>query len=162
MTNTINFTTGPVSIHVDTLGYLSQEPISHRSSEFIEKYQALKTCLCKATKARHVSILNGSGTLANEAMIAQISLTEQHGFIFSAGEFGERLAEQAQRHRLSFDYLKLSWGNDVTTGDLDRQYAEKPFHWLLMVHCETSTGVIHPLESITAWCRSKNIQLFVD
>jgi aspartate aminotransferase-like enzyme len=56
----------------------------------------------------------GSGTLANDAIAAQLSLLDGRGLVLSNGEFGERLIDHARRFGLSFDVLKIEWGEAFT------------------------------------------------
>ena len=65
--------------------------------------------------ARHVQILMGSGTLANDAVGAQLSLEKKPGLVLSNGEFGERLIDQARRFGLTFDSFKFRNGANLST-----------------------------------------------
>ena len=60
--------------------------------------------------AQQVEILLGSGSLANDALAAQLSLEEKPGLVVANGEFGERLADHARRFGLSFDLVQYPWG----------------------------------------------------
>ncbi len=104
----INFTTGPVAILPAVTQALTSEPLSHRSQACQNLYQSTTAAICEKMHARNTYIMTGSGTLANEVMIAQISQLGKHGLILSNGEFGNRLIEQARRQQVSFDVAKCT------------------------------------------------------
>ncbi len=92
------FLPGPVSIHALVRRAFERPPESHRSGPFIAEFQKIRQRLCQLVSARHVQILLGSGTLANDAVGAQLSVWRRKpGLILSNGEFGERLIDHARR-----------------------------------------------------------------
>ena len=98
----VNFLPGPVPVSRQVRRAFEQMPESHRGDAFVAEFQAAKQTLCSLTGARHVEIMLGSGTLANDAIAAQLSLEEKPGLIVTNGEFGERLADHARRFGLEF------------------------------------------------------------
>src|SRR5258707_519096 len=116
-------------------------PESHRSDNFINDFQSTKQLLCQLTGARRVEILMGSGTLANDAVAAQLSLEGKKGFVLANGEFGERLADHARRFGLDFDLLQYPWEKPFDLLAIEMRLKQQPIPgWLWCSHCETSTG----------------------
>lgn len=145
----INFLPGPVAIHDVVRRALAQPPVSHRGAGFMAQVAAIRRDLCRMTDAAHVEILLGSGTLANEAVAAQLSLLPGRGVILVNGEFGARLAGQAKRWRLAFGELAAGWGEPLPLAELRRTLEADPeIRWVWAVHCETSTGVLNDLEGL--------------
>jgi aspartate aminotransferase-like enzyme len=105
----------------------------------------------------------GSGTLANDAVAAQLSLEDGPGVILSNGEFGDRLIDHARRQRLDFKALELEWGRifdrEILTRFLDAQPAAR---WLWATACETSTGVLNDLPLLGELCAGRGIKLCLD
>src|SRR5438876_7051589 len=60
------FTPGPVAIRAEIQQALNKPPVSHRSDHFKAFFALTKSLLCQLVRARHVEILLGSGTLAND------------------------------------------------------------------------------------------------
>jgi aspartate aminotransferase-like enzyme len=119
--------------------------------------------LRQRTGAAHVEVLLGSGTLANEAVAAQLSLSPGRGAILVNGEFGARLAAQARRWRLSFQEIAADWGEPWPLEALRRTLdAEPGVRWIWAVHCETSTGVLNDLATLTDLARERGIALCLD
>src|SRR5262249_7202955 len=103
---------GPVTTSAVVRTAFHQPPIYHRGQEFIRRFAALRTQLGEMVGGRRVVILNGSGTLGNEAVAATLAATpcEDRGVLLSNGEFGERLSRQAVRFGLQPRTLRWPWG----------------------------------------------------
>src|SRR5881396_925325 len=94
---------GPVDVHEEVRQAFERGPVSHRSDSFMADFRATKRLLCELTRAQHVEILLGSGSLANDAVCAQLSMLDQPGLVLSNGEFGDRLIDHATRQGLDFE-----------------------------------------------------------
>jgi len=159
----VSFLPGPVTIPAQVRKAFERVPESHRSDFFIADFQRTRGRLCQLVRSCHVQILLGSGTLANDAVAAQLTLEKKPGVILSNGEFGERLVDHAKRFGLTFDTLKFPWGEafdlDVVQQFLSRSPA---VGWLWCVHSETSTGMLNPLPVLQSLCAKKGIKLCAD
>jgi aspartate aminotransferase-like enzyme len=154
---------GPVDVHEDVRKAFEKGPISHRSALFTDEFRATKKRLCELAGARHVEILLGSGSLANDAVGAQISLLRQAGIILSNGEFGDRLTDHATRLGLQFEVLQMEWGEPFDYGHiLHRLLRNQKARWLWSVHCETSTGILNDLEALKKISAEMNLKLCLD
>ena len=158
----VNLMPGPVTVSPLVSQAFSIEPISHRSSKFMESMLETKKRLCRMVGTKNVQIMMGSGTLANDAIAAQLSLENSYGLMLSNGEFGERLIDQAYRAGLQFDVLKESWGNSINKSSIDTCLETKKYKWIWFVHCETSTGVLNDLDYLKDQCNRLSIKLVVD
>jgi aspartate aminotransferase-like enzyme len=154
---------GPVDVHEEVRKAFMQGPISHRSDVFTAEFRATKRALCEMTNAKEVEILLGSGSLANDAVCAQLSLLDQPGLILSNGEFGERLIDHATRQKLQFDVVQMSWGEAFDYHAI-RQRIEQMASpgWIWAAHCETSTGILNDLRELKKIAEEKSLKLCVD
>ncbi|MBY0120320.1 GNAT family N-acetyltransferase [Bacillus sp. S/N-304-OC-R1] len=157
-----SFYPGPVLLREEISAVLTEEPVSHRSYDFELTMEKVKNILLTMSGAAYVHLLSGSGTLANEAMIAQLKELSGKGLILINGAFGERLMNQAARWGLSFDYVANEWGQPFDETQLRMQMDESHYEWLLMAHGETSTGMLNDLEIIKHLCKLNNIKLCLD
>ena len=158
-----SFLPGPVSIHKEVRKAFERPAESHRGDQFVGKFQKLRERLSQLTGARHVQILLGSGTLANDTVAAQLSLQKKPGLILSNGEFGDRLVDHARRFGLTFDTIQLSWGEPFDLAAIQQFLRRSPaVGWIWMVHGETSTGVLNPLAPLQALCAKRKIKLCAD
>ena len=158
-----SFLPGPVAIHPLVRRAFERPPESHRSEPFIAEFQKIRERLCRLVSARHVQILMGSGTLANDAVGAQLSLEQRPGLILSNGEFGDRLIDQARRFGLTFDTLKFRWGESFNLTAIEQFLSRSSsVGWLWCVHSETSTGMLNPLSTLQALCARARVKLCAD
>lgn len=158
----LNFLPGPVGVHPAVHEAFCRPAISHRSEAFQEDFQGVRRRLGELAGAPHVQILLGSGTLANDAVAAQLSLSRERGLILANGEFGERLAEQAGRFGLEHRVLESGWGQPLPYEQARRALAAGRFRWIWAVHCETSTGVLNDLGALKTLARDSGARLCVD
>jgi aspartate aminotransferase-like enzyme len=153
---------GPVSLLSDVKEALAEPPIHHRSREFISIYRKVKLLLCQLVNARHSELLLGSGTLANDAVAAQLSVLNEHGLIINGGEFGERLVDHARRFNLSFDSLELGLRATHAEERILQAIDPKRHRWVWAVHCETSTGALLDLTKLSSEIASLGTRLCID
>ena len=81
----VNLIPGPVSVSAEVREAMSEAPVSHRSEDFNRDFQVVKKQLCGITGSKRVEILMGSGSLANDAVAAQLSLEKRRGCIVITG-----------------------------------------------------------------------------
>ncbi|MCC3377681.1 GNAT family N-acetyltransferase, partial [Cohnella sp. REN36] len=77
----ISFLPGPVQVEERVRTAFEQSAISHRSAQFVHDVQQVKRSLCQLTNARHVEMMLGSGTLANDVVAGQLSRLGKRGLI---------------------------------------------------------------------------------
>src|SRR5712691_11507264 len=106
----MNLLPGPVDVCPEVQAALERIPISHRSARFLALFRETQERLCRLVASRHVEVMVGSGTLANDAVAGQLSLIGGRGVILTNGEFGDRLVDHARRFGLVFDVLRGPWG----------------------------------------------------
>jgi len=155
-----SFLPGPAAISVEVQQRFGERPLSHRDELFSELLCEVRCKLLKLTRAHNVTLLLGSGTLANDVVAGQLSLWRRRGLILSNGEFGERLIDHATRWGLNFDVYRCPWGRPFEPQTLERRL--QGTSWLWFVHCETSTGMLNDLTAITRMCQRFGVDACVD
>ena len=158
-----NLMPGPVAIRPEVRRAFTRTPVSHRSPAFVADVQLTKRRLCELVSTSKVEILLGSGTMANDAVAAQLSLETGQGLVLSNGEFGERLLDHAARMGLEFDSIEQEWGQPFDTASLEsRLDTAGDYTWLWAVHCETSTGLLNDIGSLKRICNARRVKLALD
>lgn len=153
----ISLMPGPVEIDAEVQAAFHQPPLSHRSEEFIRRFEGVRATLAKMTGAKHAALLNGSGTLANEAVA---SCLEGPGVVLVNGEFGARIARQAARWNLPVNVVEWPWG---VPWNLDRVATQLDgARWVWGVHLETSTGMVNDIEGLIALANSRGVRVALD
>jgi aspartate aminotransferase-like enzyme len=159
----VSFLPGPVDVTPEVRKSFAGPPASHRSDQFVEDFRRTQRALCSLVGAKHVQILTGSGTLANDVVGAQIATLDARGMVLSNGEFGQRLADHARRMGLDFVHEAQAWGGVLDLGRIEAQLAADPaIRWLWAVHCETSTGVLNDLPGLVAVAARRGVRLCLD
>lgn len=159
----VNFLPGPVAVHPDVTEAFEQPPQSHRSASFIREFQATKQLLTHLAGSKKVEIFLGSGTLANDAIAAQLSLQNSPGIILSNGEFGDRLIDHARRFGLKFAEVRVNWGEPLLVSRVSEVLDAHPATgWIWAVHCETSTGVMNDLSGLKTLAHTRDLKLCLD
>ena len=156
------FYPGPNELTQELKKVFLKSPVSHRSYEFTERLKRVRSHLLKMTNASHVHLLAGSGTLANEAMIAQISRLQSKGLVLTNGAFGERLKTQARKWNLEFDTVEAEWGDPIDHSELKCLLQSGTYKWVLLVHGETSTGMLNDMHELLILCKEQEIHVCLD
>ncbi|WP_042357439.1 aminotransferase class V-fold PLP-dependent enzyme [Bacillus rubiinfantis] len=156
-----SFLPGPVHISENVRKALNSIPYSHRSEHFNVKLREVKEMLCQLTNCKYVQIMAGTGTLANDAVAAQLSLEKGNGLIIANGEFGSRLVEQAKRLGLSFEVLEKEWGQPYTKEEI-KAWLSRDTAWIWAVHSETSTGMLNDISVLKELSKEAGVKLCLD
>jgi aspartate aminotransferase-like enzyme len=159
----VNFLPGPVAVSRQVRRAFEVIPESHRTEAFVAEFQATKQMLCQLAGAANVEILLGSGSLANDAIAAQLTLENGPGLIVTNGEFGERLVDHARRFGLDFEVAQFPWGSALDLAIVEKKLDARPRPgWLWCAHCETSTGVVNSLDALKTLCSERGVKLCLD
>ena len=156
------FLPGPVPVHHDVITAFRRRPESHRAASFGRELDQARRRLSALLHVPSIALLLGSGTLANDAIAAQLQLTGKPGLIVETGEFGRRLVDHARRIGLQHDVVSAQPGSAVPYTAIDSALAHGDFGWLWGVHCETSTGVLTDLGQYKQLAVDHDVQLCLD
>ncbi len=158
-----NFLPGPVDLAKQVGEVYNSKPCSHRGESFVRDFQAARELLCGLVNTNQVEIMMGPGTLANDAIAGQLSLLCKTGLVLVSGEFGRRLARNANGAKLFFHILEIPEGQAFARRQIEQMLKEHPdIGWIWGAHCETSTGVLNDLEMYKAVCAEHGIKLCMD
>ena len=156
------FVPGPVPVTQKTLAATSGEMVSHRSTPFRELYAECTQRLQRVFQTNgYVFSITGSGTLANEAAVANLLPNTKALFLVN-GEFGERFYQAAKIYNPDAQVFTVEDGKglnlDRVKGAID---AQKP-DWFCLVHNETATGVTNDVKGIAAYAKQSGAKVLVD
>jgi 2-aminoethylphosphonate-pyruvate transaminase len=115
-------------------------------------------------KGSHTAIpLVGSGTSGVEAVIGGFVPENGKLLIHTNGIYGDRLLEVARRIRTPHASFRTAPYTPPTAQQFeDALRADPAITHVMVVHCETSTGIMNPLAEIAAVCRRMGKSLLVD
>ena len=159
----INFLPGPVDLSQDVIDKLSKQLYSHRSNEFVSLTKNTLSKIERILDVETATILHGSATLANEAIMAQLKGRNlNNGLVLANGEFGNRLVRETKRHGLNIDCYSVGFGESFDLEVVAEKLKSGNYDFVYLVHNETSVGILNDLEEITKIVKQNNLVLAVD
>ena len=159
----INFLPGPVDLSEEVVAKLSKQLYSHRSSEFVALTKDTLAKIEKILDVKQATILHGSATLANEAIMAQLKGRNlNNGLILANGEFGNRLVRETKRHGLNIETYSVDFGESFDLELLSEKLKSGKYDFVYLVHNETSVGILNDLDEITRIVKENKLVLAVD
>jgi (S)-ureidoglycine-glyoxylate aminotransferase len=113
------------------------------------------------TEARGLAV-PGASRSGLEAVIGSLVAPGDRVIVGVYGHFGELLCTLAARHGAIVERVEAAWGQPVD-GELFADTIRKnPPKLAAIVHADTSTGILQPLERIGEACRATGTLLLVD
>lgn len=108
-------------------------------------------------------LLSGSGTLAMETCLSSVLGQSDKILIIDNGAYGKRAEQIVQVYGMPHLTYRLQWGDFPSVDHVEELLKQNPdMTHLFMVHHETTTGMLNPLEPIIALCRERNIITVID
>lgn len=108
-------------------------------------------------------LMQGSGTFAIESVIGSVIPPTGRLLVLVNGAYGERMVKIAQRLGVDVDELRSPENMPVAVDALDaRLAADEAVTHVAVVHCETTTGLMNPVEEVGAVAARYERSLIVD
>lgn len=136
--------------------------LHERFPELVDNLNSNMKSVFNANDNHLVVPITGTGTAAMEILISNVIYNKCQVIVGVNGFFGERICEIIKRKQAIPIPIKKEWGNIITLDDIIDIYTKTNAKVIYLVHGETSTGILQPLEQIGAFCRANNILLLVD
>lgn len=108
-------------------------------------------------------IMQGSGTYSVEAVISSAVSAQSKLLAISNGAYGQRIIQIAKVHKI--DAIILTYPEDAkpTAADVEAALAQDPaLTHVALVHSETTTGMINPIDEIGAVVKRHKRRFIVD
>ena len=108
-------------------------------------------------------LLQGSGSYAVEAMIGSLCGKDEKILILVNGEYGKRIFTMADDAGRNYERLDFDMTQPIDTEAVANKLKEDvAISTVVFVHCETTTGVLNPLEEITRLAKTYEKKVLVD
>jgi 2-aminoethylphosphonate-pyruvate transaminase len=137
-----------------------------RDAEFIKLNARIRERLVELAggQGTHVCVpLQGSGTFVVEAMIGTLVPPSGKLAVLVNGAYGARIVRICEYLRRDRVVLETPEDTPVDPAALDRALAADPgITHVVVVHCETTSGVLNPVEEIAAVVARRGRRLLVD
>ena len=154
---------GPVPVLPDVLAAMGRPVPVHYGPVFVEFYMGLVNRLQQVFETSSpVFPLTGSGTAGVDATLGTLLGLEKHAAVVTNGAFGDRLLAIARGYDPEAVAIEVEWGKAVDPAQaaalLDKHHVDV----LAVVHSETSTGIVNPIQELAAVARERDVALMVD
>ncbi len=162
---TLLLTPGPLTTSEATRAALGRDWGS-RNPDFITLTTSLRQrlrALVHGNDTHETVLLAGSGTFAVEAAIGTLVPRDGKLLVLANGAYGQRMATIARR--LGRDTACQSWPETEPVDPLRVKSileADAAITDVAVVHCETTTGLLNPLEAVAAVVEAQGRRLLVD
>src|SRR6059058_857140 len=141
------FIPGPVEVSEKTWAAFSRPMIGHRGEDFKNLYRKIHPQLQTLFGTKQPVFLSTSSAWGvMEASIRNI--TDRGVLCCMCGAFSDKWFDVAKRCGKKAEPLQVDWGKHIDPKDVDRQLASGKFDTVTLIHNETSTGVMNPLEEV--------------
>ncbi len=140
---------GPVNLHPEVRKILSEPMIHHRTPEFDKILaQVLKKMKFIFQTQEPTYLLTSTGSGGMEALLVNTLSPGDSVLCIVSGKFGERWSQMASSFGLKTDELLIPWGEAFRTSSIKEKLSQKKYAAVLTQACETSTGVLHPIQGL--------------
>jgi aspartate aminotransferase-like enzyme len=156
-------TPGPTPVPPEVLAATAAPMIHHRGPDFKALFARTVYRLRQVCRTENDLLLfTSSGTGGFESAVANLVSPGDSVLAVSHGEFGERWAAMAEVYGADVRRLAYEWGEIPRAADLARALTDDPAELVLLVHSETSTGVVSDVEALAAAARDAGALVVVD
>lgn len=155
---------GPTPVARSIQDEMGRETVAFGDPDFVRDYKELLNDLEELfdTKGK-AFVIAGTGTLAMEMAISNVTKKGDDVLVVSHGYFGDRFVELCYKKGLNVDVLSSEWGTIVPVKDIEKQLKEKDYKAITVTHVDTSTGVCAPIAEIGEVVKKfKNTMYIVD
>jgi alanine-glyoxylate transaminase/serine-glyoxylate transaminase/serine-pyruvate transaminase len=156
---------GPSNVNKKVYDALAKPIIGHLDPDFLgimdETVQMLREVFTTSNKL--TIPISGTGSSGMEASFVNVVEREDKVIICVNGIFGERMADVASRYGAEVVRVDEEWGRVIEPSKIIDVLKKHPDTKVLsIVHAETSTGAMQPIEEIGAYIKDSETLLLVD
>jgi alanine-glyoxylate transaminase / serine-glyoxylate transaminase / serine-pyruvate transaminase len=155
---------GPSPVNPRVLQSLSLPVIGHLDPVFLKIMDESMAMLRELfqTQNRLALPMSGTGTAGMETCFVNLLEPGDPVLIGVNGVFGTRMVDVAQRCGAQVDTVEAEWGAALDPAQFRIALEKRSFKVVAVVHAETSTGVLQPLDEISQLVHEHDSLLLVD
>lgn len=167
MTDPILFTPGPLTTSASVKAAM-QRDLGSRDSEFVRLVAQIRNGLLEIAGVSQESgyeavLMQGSGTFALESVISSVIPPDGRLLVLANGAYGERMLRIAERLKIAVAIQRWPEDEAPDPGTVRQLLATNapPTH-VAIVHLETTTGILNPIDEIARIVREHGCRFIVD
>jgi len=159
------FTPGPLNTSDSTKAAMLRD-VGSRDLEFVEIVRSIRARLLAIGNASkddgyECILMQGSGTFAIESVISSAIPCDGRLAVLVNGAYGRRMVEIAKVHGIAVDVLEVAENRRILPEQVAARIAPGTTH-VAVVHCETTTGIVNPIQEIGAVVAGAGAAYIVD
>ncbi len=140
---------GPTPTVRSITDQMGRNTVAFGDPEFVKDFKELIIELKDLLKVDgECFVVAGTGTMAMEMAVANVTKREDNILIVSNGFFGDRFIDLCQRKGLNVDVLQAPWGDVISAETIENKLKEKNYAAITVSHVDTATGARAPIEEI--------------
>lgn len=130
----------------------------------VEEIRKKLTALATSRPEEYTAILmQGSGTFSVESVLGSVVRPEDRLLIIANGAYGKRMGTISSYYGLNYEIMEFSETAQPEPEKIDKYLSSHPeTTHVSVVHCETTTGILNPLEEIAGTVKKHGKTLIVD
>jgi len=154
---------GPTPVPPEVLAAGAAPVIHHRGPDFRELMLRTLGRLQEVCRTQNeVLLFTASGSGAFESAIVNLLSPGESVLVVTAGAFGDRWCTMAAALGADVHELRYSWGETPQPDDLRSRLGETGAEVVVLVHSETSTGVVADVQALARVGRDAGALVVVD
>ncbi len=157
-------TPGPTPLPPQVQEALGRPIIHHRTAQYRALFKRVRQNLQTAFQTKQsVIVFTSSGTGAMEASVCNLLSPGDRAIVALGGKFAERWQHLCQAYGVSVTPIPVAYGDAVEPEQVRHALKQQPETKVVFATlCETSTGVVHDLETLASIVKATNAVLVVD
>ena len=155
---------GPSEVHPRVLRTMATPLVGHLDPEFLVVMDDIKSMTQATLQTNNplTFVVSAPGSAGMETCLVNLLEPGDEAVICIHGVFGTRLADIAERCGAKVIKVEADWGTPIDPEEVKQALAGCKPKLLAIVHAETSTGVLQPLEEISKMTKDAGALLVVD
>jgi aspartate aminotransferase-like enzyme len=157
-------TAGPTPLPPRVLSVMAEPVLYHRSPAFDALFaRVLERLPLVFGTANDVLVFAASGSGAMESAVANMVAPGEPVLACAAGKFGERWIELGDAYGAEVVRYEPGWGERLDPDEIEARLSDRPeIKVVFATHSETSTGIVHDVQTIAEVVRAHGAMLVVD
>ena len=155
---------GPLDLHPRVYQALLSPVIGHLDPAYMKTLDAIRERLRTVFKTENAltHATPGTGTSGMEFCVANLLEPGDRALICIHGYFGDRIRQMAERQEADITLIETEWGRPTDPERVEKALKSGPFKVVALVHAETSTGVLQPMEEMAKLAKEHGVMILLD
>jgi len=156
---------GPSDVSARVLAALAKPTLGHLDPEYLAIMDDTRRMLQHVFRTTNelTVAMPGTGSAGMETCVANLIEPGDEMIVGVNGVFGTRMVDVAERCGATVHRIDVPWGEIIEPEDVQKTLAAHPATKVVgVVHAETSTGALTPLEEISRLTHNAGALLLVD